>query len=322
MNKLVFTSLILLAITNYVTAQSIDSTSVADTTYWKKGTKTTLTFTQTTLKNWAAGGENSIAFNAGINAFASYAKRRTTFENIMELGYGIIDQGKIGLRKNDDKIIFSSKFGYKLKKDGKLYISSLIDFKSQFYKGVDFQDDGSEVKISDFMAPGFLTISTALEWKPAKHFSLLYSPFTGKMTFVGIQSFADRGDYGVDPAKKDANGNIILGTGKTSRAELGSFLKITFKKDIFKNVNYDTKIELFTAYDENFGNVDVNWQNAVTMKVNDWLVASFITQLLYDNDIKIATEFDSVTDAPLDAKPRIQYKQILGVGLTFLMGDK
>lgn len=318
-NKL---GIILFALTSVATslAQTSNTTS-SDTTYWKKGAKTSLTFTQTTLENWSAGGENSVAFNAGLNAFANYMKGRTTFENKLELGYGLIDQGNVGFRKSDDKIIFSTKFGYKLKSDGEIYWSSLIDFKSQFYQGVDILDNGSEVKISDFMAPGYLTISTGLEWVPNEFFSLLFSPLTGKMTFVGIQSFADAGAFGVEAATVDANGNIVLGTGKTSRYELGSFLKITFKKDIFKNVNYDTKLELFSAYDENFGNVDVNWQNAITMKVNDWLMASFITQLLYDDDIKIATEFDNVTSEPLNAKPRVQYKQILGVGLTFAIGD-
>lgn len=317
--QLIITVLVLLGSTASSLAQSTETAS--DTTYWKKGAKTSLTFTQTTLENWSAGGENSVAFNAGLNAFANYMKDRVTFENTLELGYGLIDQGNVGFRKSDDKIMFSTKFGYKLKNDSKTFWSSLVDFKSQFYEGVDNLDDGTEVKISDFMAPGYLTISTGLEWVSNEYFSLLYSPLTGKMTFVGIQRFADNGDYGVDPAKLDNNGVPILGTGKTSRAEFGSFLKITFKKDVFKNVNYDTKLELFTAYDEHFGNIDMNWQNAITMKVNDWLMASFITQLLYDDDIKIATEFDNITSDPLNAKPRIQYKQILGVGLTLKLGD-
>lgn len=292
----------------------------SDTTYWKKGAKTALTFTQTTLENWAAGGQNSIAFNSGLNAFANYAKSRTTFETSIELGYGLMDQGNVGFRKSDDKIIFSTKYGYKLQSEGHIFWSSIIDFKSQFYEGVDYPTDSTSVKISDFMAPGYLTISTGLEWVPNEYFSINYSPATGKMTFVGIQHFADRGDFGVDPAVRDANGNIIT-KGDNFRAEFGSFLKILFKKDIFKNVNYDTKLELFTAYDENFGNIDVNWQNAITMKVNDWLMASFVTQLLYDDDIKIGTQFNSVGE-PINAKPRIQYKQILGVGLTFIVGDK
>ena len=300
-----------------VYAQDDTSEAKKDTTYWKKSAKTTLTFSQTTLTNWAAGGNNSLAFNAGFNAFAKYAKDRVTFNNSLELGYGMIDQGNSGFIKSDDKIIFTSKFGYKIKKEKKLFWSTLIDFKSQFYEGISIAEDGTESKISDFMAPGYLTISTGLEWEPNEYFSILYTPVTGKLTFVGIQRFADRGDFGVEPAVYDANGNKIK-DGETLRSELGSFLKILFAKELIKNVNLETKLELFTSYDENFGNIDVNWQNALTMKVNDWLMTSFITQVIYDDDIKIATTFDNVTGEPLDAKPRTQYKQILGIGLTFV----
>lgn len=322
LNKLVYTALAILVSIPLSAATAIYTLPTSDTTYWEKGVKTSLTFTQTTLENWAAGGENSVAFNAGLRAFASYIKGRTMFDNLLEVGYGLIDQSNVGLRKNDDKIMFSTKIGHKIKEDGKIYWSSLIDFKSQFYKGVDYQDDDSEIKISDFMAPGYLTISTGLEWKPNNFFSLSYSPVAGKMTFVGIQRFADRGDFGVDPAVYEETTGIKLVDGKNLRTELGSFNKIQLKKDILKNVNLETKLELFTAYNDTFGNVDINWQNVVTMKINGWLMTSFITQLLYDDDIHIATEFDDITGEPLNAKPRTQYKQILGVGLTFLLGDK
>ncbi|MDH5368208.1 MAG: DUF3078 domain-containing protein [Cyclobacteriaceae bacterium] len=322
LNKIAFTALAILGSITLLTAKTIYTTPSSDTTYWEKGAKTTFTFTQTTLENWAAGGENSVAFNSGLRAFASYVKGRTMFDNLLEIGYGIIDQGDVGLRKNDDKIIFSTKIGHKIKEDGKIYWSSLIDFKSQFNKGVDYQNDGSEIKISDFMAPGYLTVSTGLEWKPNNFFSLSYSPVAGKMTFVGIQRFADRGDFGVDPAVYDEVTSIKLVDGKNLRTELGSFNKIQVKKDIVKNVKLETNLELFTAYDETFGNVDINWQNVITMKINGWLMTSFITQLLYDDDIHIATQFDEITGDPLNAKPRIQYKQILGVGLTFSLGDK
>jgi len=318
-NKL--TLLVLSVIGSYTFAFS-QVENATDTTYWKKAAKTSLTFTQTTLENWAAGGNNSIAFNTGLNAFANYAKDRTTFENLLEVGYGLIRQDNADFRKSDDKIIFSTKLGYQIKNKKHLFWSSLIDFKTQFYEGVNVLEDGTEVYISDFMAPGYLTISTGLEWKPNDNFSLLFSPATGKMTFVSIGKFADRGDFGVEPAVYDTDGVTKLKDGKNFRGEFGTFLKLYFKKDIFKNVNYETKLELFIGYDENFGNIDVNWQNAITMKVNDWLMASFVTQLLYDDDVEIATKFDPVDNTPLDASPRIQYKQILGVGLTFIVGDK
>jgi len=299
----------ILAVAFYLTL-SITANAQTDTTYWKRGAKGTLTFTQVSLTNWAAGGDNSVSLNAYLNTFANYAKDRTTWETNLELGYGLVEQGNLGVRKSDDKIIFTTKYGYKLKPENdRLFWSTLLDFKTQFNIGYDFGDDGIETKISDFMAPGYLTIASGLEYKPSEFFSLLYAPVAGKITIVTSEFLTSQegGAYGVLPGEK-------------TLSELGSFLKMGFKKDIAKNVNLDSKLELFTAYDENFGNIDVNWQNALLLKVNDWLSASLITQLIYDDDINIA-EFDDA-GVEIGSGPRIQFKQIFGLGLSYAIGDK
>lgn len=281
-----------------------------DSTYWKRGAKGTLTFTQVSLTNWAAGGDNSVSLNAYINTFANYAKGRNTWDNNLELGYGLVDQGNLGIRKSDDKIIFTTKYGYKLNKDDERWFwSSLLDFKTQFDVGFEFAEDGSRNKISDFMSPGYITIATGLEYKRGEHFTLLYAPVAGKVTIVNSEFLTNRegGAYGVQQGEK-------------TFSELGSFLKMSYKRDIAKNVNLDSKLELFTGYDENFGNVDVNWQNALLMKVNNWLSASLVTQLIYDDDVKIA-QFDD-NGLPAGSGPRIQFKQIFGLGLSYSIGDK
>jgi len=289
---------------------SITTNAQTDTTYWTKGAKGTLTFTQVSLTNWSAGGENSVSLNAYLNTFANYAKDRTTWESNLELGYGLVDQGDLGARKSDDKIIFTTKYGYKIKPENdRLYWSTLLDFKTQFDGGLEYAADGAETKISDFMAPGYLTIATGLEYKPSEFFNLLYAPVAGKITFVNSELLSNQagGAYGVEQGDK-------------SVSELGTFLKMGFKKDIAKNINLDSKLELFTAYDESFGNVDVNWQNALLMKVNDWLSASLITQLIYDDDIDIVEVDDSGN--VIGSGPKVQFKQIFGLGLSYTIGDK
>lgn len=299
---------------------TIQSFCQSDSTIWKRGAKGAITFTQVGLKNWASGGENSLALNTYLNLFTNHANGRRTWDNSLELGYGLIDQGDLGVRKSDDKIILATIFGYQLKEEGKLFWSTLLDFKTQFTEGLEYPNDSTEVRISDFLAPGYFTISTGLDWKPSEFFSVLYSPITGKITIVGDLILADNGAFGVEPAEYDPTG-LKIKDGANSRFEFGSFVRVVFKKDIATNVNLESKMELFSAYDETFGNIDVNWQNSLTMKVNDWLVASFITQLMYDDDIDIATAFDP-TGVPLDSQPRVQYKQILSVGITYTLGDK
>jgi len=286
----------------------------ADTTYWKKGGLASLTFTQVSLNNWAAGGDNSVSLAGLFNVYADYAKDKITWQNSLEMGYGLIRQGEDGdFEKTDDRINAISQFGYKLPSKN-LYWSSLLDFRTQFDEGVD--EEGN--RISRFMAPGYLLVATGLEWKPAPFFSLTYSPVSGKFTFVTDQDLADVGAFGVDPAELDAAGNPIAGTGSNSRAELGSFLKLNFNKEIVTNVTFESRLELFANYIEEVGNIDVNWQNLLVMKVNDFLTVNWQTQLIYDDDIQIE-EFNSAGEV-IGSSPKTQFKSVFGIGLAYRFG--
>ena len=46
------------------------------------------------------------------------------------------------------------------------------------------------------------------------------------------------------------------------------------------------------------------------MKINNWFSTNLTTNLIYDNDVKITQKNGS-------AGPRVQFKEILGVGLQF-----
>ena len=281
------------------------ATTPADTSYWTKGGVGTFTFSQVSLTNWAAGGENSISLNGFLGLFAKYAKDRTTWENRAAFGYGLIKQGEDDFSKSDDQINISTQYGYKLNKDkGNWYYSALLDFKTQFVEGVDAEGN----RISNFMAPGYLVLATGIEYKVEEKFSLSIAPVTGKFTFVGDDDLAAVGAFGVDP-------------GSNSRAELGSFLKLFYKDDIATNVNLETRLELFNNYLENFGYIDVNWQNLLFMKVNKYLTVNFQTQLIYDDDINI--QIDNNDDGIIDEEgPRVQFKSVFGVGLTYNFGAK
>ncbi|HHP7241223.1 MAG TPA: DUF3078 domain-containing protein [Cyclobacteriaceae bacterium] len=277
-----------------------------DTSYWKLGGVSNFSFSQVSLTNWAAGGDNSISINTYQGLFANYEKKRFSWENSLNIGYGILKQNDRDFDKSDDKLNFVSKVGYKLKRNKKkLLLSFLFDFKSQFDQG--FANNADSI-ISTFMAPGYIISSVGLDYKPVPYLSINYIPFSAKFTFVLDDALSDLGAYGVTP-------------GKNIRTELGSFLRLNFKKQIISNVEMESKLELFANYLRDFGNIDVNWENVVVMKINRYLSANLINQLIYDDDIII--EVDENNDGEIDASgPRIQYKNIFGVGLNFTFGDK
>ncbi|MEO9484121.1 MAG: DUF3078 domain-containing protein [Ekhidna sp.] len=265
-----------------------------DTTYWTIGGTSSLTFSQVSLTNWAAGGQNSVAVNSNFSIFANRVKGRGKWENSMDLAYGLIKQGSAGFSKSDDLINIVTKYSYQITRDnGKWFYSGLMDFRTQFYEG--FDAETGLTKISDLMAPGYLTLGLGISYDPSDKLSFSYIPLTGKFTFVTDQELADQGAYGVDP-------------GSNSRAEFGSFFRAKYKNDIF-----ESKLELFTGYTENVGEIDVNWQNALVMQLTKVLSMNVFTQLIYDEDILIEGD-DGET------KARVQFKSVLGVGLTYGFG--
>ncbi|WP_258099292.1 DUF3078 domain-containing protein [Marinoscillum pacificum] len=274
----------------------------ADTTYWTSGGFVALTFSNVTLSDsWSAGGAENMSINGATGLFANYAKARTTWESSLDLGYGMINQDNQGFEKSDDKINLVTKYGYQIKEgNSQWYFSGLLDFRTQFAEGTVIAADGvSDSTISNFMAPGYLTVGLGIDYKPNKVISFNYIPLTGKFTFVNDQALADKGAYGVDPGKK-------------SRAELGSFLRIKYKDEVITNVNLESRLELFTNYIESFGTIDVNWQNTIVMKVNKVLSANLFTHLLYDKDIKTETE-----NGP---EAKVQFKSVFGAGLAYNFG--
>lgn len=264
---------------------SVCAQEAADTTYWKKGGNYALNFTQVSFTNWAAGGQNAIAGATKLKVFANYNRANASWENVLNMGYGLSKVQGLVLQKNDDLIDFQSKLG--IKASEKWYYSGLFSLKSQFAPG--YSDATNAIKISNFFAPAYLTLAFGMDYKPSDKFSLVLSPLSGKLTIVN---------------DKNLDGMFGVEAGKTSRMELGASLNTNFTQEIFKNVGFVTNLGLFTNYLDRPENIDVDWKLGLNMKVNSFLSANINTHLLYDADIL----------DPIDQKAKIQFKELLGIG--------
>lgn len=261
---------------------------------WKKGGMSAINFSQVSLTNWAAGGENSFSGNLILNGFANMKKGKMTWDNTLSFGYGLLKQGDKSTRKSDDKLELASKLGkYAFKS---WYYSGLLNFKTQVSPGFEYADDpANDIMISDFLAPGYLNIAIGMDYKPNDNFTAMISPVSGKITMV------------IDTIFSVANG---LDAGATSRSEFGAYAKVVFKKEIMENIGFQTKLDLFSNYIDNPQNIDVNWEVILTMKINKYVNANLSTSLLYDDDIKILNN-EGIAAA------RTQFKEVFGVGFTF-----
>ncbi len=283
-----------------------------DTTkLWTIGSLLNVNFSQVYLNNWLAGGQNAMTLTTISNTFANYKKGNVIWKNSLELGYGITKLKDIRARKSDDRIILIS--NYSIGKSAKLKYSALVDFRTQFASGYAYTMDKAtnkevETYISNFLAPGYLVGGLGIDYIPNKYLTFFISPFTYKGTVVADDYLSSIGAFGV---KK----------GSRMRSELGAFMSAKFNMDVMKNINLKSNLNLFSNY-SHASKVDVMWENLLSMKVNKWIVVTFSNQLFYDDDVRILSPNESSVavageDAP--GSPKVQYKQVLNVGLSFVL---
>ncbi|MBX2958885.1 MAG: DUF3078 domain-containing protein [Flavobacteriales bacterium] len=278
---------------------------------WKTGGVFSLNFTQVSLTNWAAGGDNSISLNGITNLFANYKKGNSTWDNTLDLAYGLMKQGKQGMRKTDDRVDFMSKYGQRAFKNW--YYAALINFRTQMAPGYNYPDDST--KISNFLAPAYLLGAIGMDYKPNDNFNVFISPLTMRTTIVNDSKLADAGAFGVDKAEYNDLGEKIK-NGKMFRSEYGGYLRSLLKADIMKNIKLISKLDLFSNYSDHPERIDVNWEVLIALKVNEYISATIATNLIYDHDVDIAV--DENGDGVFDAfGPRTQFKEVLGIGLTY-----
>ncbi|MGE4539647.1 MAG: DUF3078 domain-containing protein [Bacteroidales bacterium] len=274
---------------------------------WTRSGDIGLNFSQSHLSNWAAGGDNALNWQGIFNYNANYAHENNKWDNNISLALGYSHLGDAKAIKTDDKIELNSLYGYKATE--KLFYSLAFSFKTQFADGFDYKNDSTN-RISGFMVPAYATLGLGLEYVPNANFSINFAPLTGRITIVNDQDMADAGAFGVDPAEYDEITGDKINDGKTTRFEFGA--KMTAKLDvkIAENVSFNSKLELFSDYLKNPQNIDVDWQNLITMKVNSWLNANITAHLIYDDDIMI-------TDKDGNIGPRTQFKEVLSIGLSY-----
>ena len=270
----------------------------ADTTMgWYVDGKAGLVFNQVALSNWAAGGTNSIAGGATFDLNFGNKTNKWSWKNVLITGLGFSKQGEEPLNKTDDRLIFNSNIAYNF--SGPWSVAGNVNFRSQFVNGYNFPNDS--VVISGFMAPGYLVSGIGIRYDPVKVFSVELDPISNKTLFVLNDELSAIGAYGVDSTKH-------------ARAEFGAYLIARFKMEVIKNITIDTYLTLFSNYIDHPQRIDVNWDFIIEFKVNEIFFANFMTQLIYDDNVRFG--YDSTGDGINDAdESRVQLRQALGIGL-------
>ncbi len=214
---------------------------------------------------------------------------------------------KQGMQKTDDRIDLATSFGYEFKKTW--FYTLVGGFKTQSLDGFNFPNDS--IRVSKFMAPAYLSFALGIEYAPSKDFNLFLSPIAAKITYVKDETLANAGAFGVEKAVYDDLGNLIK-KGLTQRNEIGSYLKVRYNKEIAKNIELKSRLELFSNYLENPQNIDVNAELIFLFKINKWFTSTIQWNLIYDDDIEIR-------DVKGKTGPRTQFKSLFGLGIAYTL---
>jgi hypothetical protein len=271
-------------------------------TAWKSKYEVSVSLSQTTFSNWAAGGENAFTANGMLNIFKDYAKGKVAWNNYFGVAYGLsrLEKATPQLRKVNDKINLVSKAG--INAWGKWDYAALFEFRSQFDKGYNYPD--ADNYISKFLAPGYFQFSLGMNYKPVPYFSVFVSPIGARLTLVNDTKLTNReeGAYGI------FNGNTTLW-------QVGGSVNAVFKKDIMKNVNWMSKLDLFSDYRNEPQKIIVGWENNFLMKVNKYISVSLETMLIRDHNILFVKSNG-------DKEARFQFRETFGVGLAYSFATK
>ena len=277
---------------------------------WKSKAIYALNGSQTSFRNWNSGGRTNIALLGFIHASANYKYKSLKWGNDVSLALGgvkYLDKKINALQKTDDQIDLASNVGYNLKKN--YYLSFITGFKTQSLDGFNYPNDS--VKVSTFMAPGYVNLALGCDYVPDENFGIFLSPFSSKMTFVNEQRLANLGSFGVEKAKYEEAGNLLT-VGRKFRGEFGAYLKVKWNKAVAKNIQMKSKLELFSNYRENPENIDVNGELIFTFKVNSWFSSSMMCNVTYEADINNRDSNGAVG-------PRAQLKSVIGFGLSYTL---
>lgn len=265
---------------------------------WTLSGVTGFNVSSTTLLNWTAGGANSSNGLLYANLTLLYKKNKVAWESNLdtELGTSYMGETKFAWRKSNDKLNFSTKYGYQLAP--KWYATVMGSFKSQYTSGYDYSTINSvetETYTSNWLSPSYTDISVGIDWQPNDIISVYYSPLAGRITSVTKVELRQRYGLALDQSYKFQFGMILKGDLKYSPA---------------KNLLILSTLSFFTPYDKGFGNFDVDWSLTVSYRFLKVLTANLMTNLKYYDGVMIADKSGNYAQ-------RVQLKNLIGIGVGY-----
>ncbi|MHC5201064.1 DUF3078 domain-containing protein [Myroides sp. LJL119] len=249
---------------------------------WKSSGNVGILLNQSSFSNWQAGGDNTVSGNLNVNYDINYAKEDWTWDNKIQVNYGLTKLKGEQEKKTNDRLEINSLLGKQMQ--GNWYYSAFANFKTQLDTGYD--KDG--ISNSHFMSPAYLQIGPGLLWQKSENLKVNIAPATSRFIMVHKHFTEFHDSFGVKQ-------------GKTLEYQLGMSLSGYYKLNIMENVSMENIINLYSNYLDKPGNIVLDYQLNIVMSINKYLSTNFTFQTIYDDQ----------------AFSGFQIREMLGVGVNF-----
>lgn len=252
-------------------------------TNWEQALVTGLNISQVSFKDWAKGGENSIAWTLKGNYQADFKSEQWMLKNNLTAEFGRTKLGETDFRTTGNELYMENVLSLNVGWAVDPFFSNMV--RTNITEGFNYKEDPAQ-KIADFFDPGYVMQSLGFTYDKIPN-------FTTRMGLAFKETFTNKyRQYSDDPDTEDEIESFKLETG---------FESVTSAKVLLaENLNLATKLRLFTRF-ENIDVWDVRWENTITAKVNSWLNVNFDFILLYEKAQSLRT----------------QMKEALQVGITY-----
>lgn len=269
--------------------------------YWLHKFDGGVQFSQAYLSpNWYQGGNNNLSlivnflWNVKLNEVYN---PNLLFENNVQYKLGLYSTPQDECHKysiSEDLFQWNLKAGFKAFK--KWFYSFTLQFKTQL---LNTYPQNSLTRTASFMSPGDLNLGVGMTYNTTNNqktlkFNASIAPLSYNLKTC------------LDPAVDPTQFNIKVG--KKTTSEIGSNAELTLDWTICKNINYRSRLFLFSDYSYFLS----DWENTVSFSINRFLSTQIYLHIRYDSSSEISN----------NKWKHWQLKEILSFGFRYTFDTK
>jgi hypothetical protein len=248
---------------------------------WQHTININVNVMQDSYTNWAEGGENTLAYSLSLEGESAYRFNAIDWTNTYKIAYGRMKLGSQGTQKTDDELRFESVLMYKIGTYINPYISASL--RTQLTEGVDLDENGNIIPVSNFFDPAYLTQAAGVNYQP--------TPEINTRLGIGIREIVTN-KFGVQRFEADnfTRQGIEVETYKNFVKVNGGLVSVTdVVLTLMENIELNARLEMFAPF-KLLSQVVVRSDNTLSAMVNEFISVNLNLQLIQDVSIQARTQ--------------------------------